>query len=174
MAGELAMATPQTSIQRGSALSLQIALSALLGFLVTLLWAVTGADYFWPGWVWLGLAIGVGVHVVLLRALSAPPDPFRALRIHAEATALITGIYLAVWALAGGGDFWPVWPLSVFITALAVHGIVVWQRRAASSSSRIASTSSPARGAARLTCRRPSCGGSSATCTTARRPGSWP
>jgi signal transduction histidine kinase len=128
MAGALAMVTPQTSIRRGSALSLQIALSALLGFVVTLLWAVTGADYFWPAWVWFGLAVAVGAHVVILRALSAPPDRHRALRIHAEATALITAIYAAVWALAGGGDFWPVWPLSVFLPALAVHAIVVWQR----------------------------------------------
>jgi signal transduction histidine kinase len=128
MAGALAMATPQTSIRRGSALSLQVALSALLGFVVTLLWAVTGADYFWPAWVWFGLAVAVGVHVVILRGLSAAPDRHRALRTHAEATALITAIYVAVWALAGGGDFWPVWPLSVFLPALAVHAIVVWQR----------------------------------------------
>jgi signal transduction histidine kinase len=128
MAGELAMATPQTSFRRGSALSLQIALSALVGFIVTLLWVVTGAGYFWPGWIWLGLAIAAGVHLVILRALTPAPDPYRALRIHAEATALIAGVYFVVWALAGGGDFWPVWPLSVFVTALAVHAIVVWQR----------------------------------------------
>ena len=32
-----------------------------------LLWALTGAGYFWPGWVWFGLAIAAGVHVVILR-----------------------------------------------------------------------------------------------------------
>jgi signal transduction histidine kinase len=125
---ELIMAARQAPIQRGSALSLQIALSSLVGFLVTLLWALTGGGYFWPAWVWFGLTIAVGVHVVILRALSSTPGPHRALRIHAEATALITAIYLAVWALSGGGDFWPVWPLTVFITALAVHATVVWQR----------------------------------------------
>jgi signal transduction histidine kinase len=129
MAGEqLIMAIGQTSIPRGSALALQVTLSALVGFVTTLLWAVTGGDYFWPAWIWLALAIAAGVHLVLLRALSPAPVPNRALRTHAEATALITAIYLAIWALTGGGDFWPVWPLSVFITALAVHGIVVWQR----------------------------------------------
>jgi signal transduction histidine kinase len=125
---ELTMATRQGPIQRGSALSLQIALSALVGFLVTLLWGVTGGGYFWPAWVWFGLAIAVGVHLVIVRALSSTPGPHRALRIHAEATVLITAVYLAVWALAGGGDFWPVWPLSVFISALAVHATVVWHR----------------------------------------------
>jgi signal transduction histidine kinase len=122
------MATSQATIRRGSALSLQIALSALLGFIVTLLWAVTGSDYFWAGWVWFALAIGVGLHLVIARALSDEPRPHRALRIHAEATALIAGIYMGAWVLSGGGDFWPVWPLSVFLTALAVHAIVIWQR----------------------------------------------
>jgi signal transduction histidine kinase len=122
------MATSQATIRRGSALSLQIALSALLGFIVTLLWAVTGSDYFWAGWVWFALAIGVGLHVLIARAVSDAPREHKGLKIHAEATALIAGIYLGCWALAGGGEFWPVWPLSVFVTALAVHAIVVWQR----------------------------------------------
>jgi signal transduction histidine kinase len=121
------MATRHASIERGSALSLQIALSALVGFIVTLLWALTSGGYFWPAWVWFGLAIPVGVHVVILRALSGT-GPYRALRIQAEATALLAAIYFVVWALAGGGDFWPIWPLSVFFTALGVHAIVVWQR----------------------------------------------
>jgi signal transduction histidine kinase len=128
MAGELTMAIPQTSIRRGSALALQVALSALAGFITTLLWVLTGAGYFWPGWVWLGLGTAVGVHLVILRALSPEPEPYRALRIHAEATANIAAIYFVIWALSGGGDFWPVWPLSVFLTALAVHAVVVWHR----------------------------------------------
>ena len=122
------MATRQAPFRRGSALSLQIALSALVGFLVTLLWRVTGGGYFWPAWVWFGLAIAAGVHLVIVRALASTPGPHRVLRIHAEATVLISAIYLVVWALAGGGDFWPMWPLSVFISALAVHAIVVWHR----------------------------------------------
>jgi hypothetical protein len=78
---ELTMAARPSPIQRGSALSLQIALSALLGFLVTLLWALTGGGYFWPAWVWFGLAIAVGVHLVIVRALSSTPRLHRALRI---------------------------------------------------------------------------------------------
>jgi signal transduction histidine kinase len=130
MAGEEpTMAAEQTSIRRGSALSLQIALSALVGFLNTLLWAVTGGGYFWPGWVWFALGTAAGVHVVILRALSAAPGPYRALQIHGEATLLITAVYVLCWLLAGAGSFWPAWPLSVFVTALAVHAIVVWWRR---------------------------------------------
>jgi signal transduction histidine kinase len=129
MAGEEpVMAAEQTSPIRGSALSLQIALSAIAGFVTTLLWAVTGGGYFWPAWIWFALAVAAGLHVVILRALTAAPGPYRALRIHGEATALLVGVYVAIWLLAGAGTFWPVWPLSVFVTALAVHAVVVWQR----------------------------------------------
>jgi len=125
MTGERVMAAEQTSPETGGALSLQIALSAIVGFVTTLLWAVTGAGYFWPAWVWLGLAIAVGVHLVIRRGLSAAPSPYRALRIQAEASALLGAIDVAVWALAGGGTFWPMWPLSVLATALAVHAVIV-------------------------------------------------
>jgi signal transduction histidine kinase len=122
---ERVMAAEQTSPDRGDALSLQVALSAIVGFVTALLWAVTGAGYFWPAWVWLGLAIAVGVHVVIRRGLSAAPSPYRALRIQAEASALLGAVLVVVWALAGGGTFWPMWSLGVLATALAVHAVIV-------------------------------------------------
>jgi signal transduction histidine kinase len=129
MAGEeRVMAAEQTSMDRGSALSLQIALSAIAGFVTTLLWAITGADYFWPAWVWFALAAGAALHAVILRARSAAPGPYRALRIQAEASALVAGADVVVWALTGGGTFWPVWTLGALATALAVHWVVVRHR----------------------------------------------
>jgi len=125
---EPVMVAQQTPFDRGGALALQVALSALAGFVTTLLWALTGGGYFWPGWVWFALATAVGAHIVLARALSPTPRTYRALRIHAEATALVVAIYTAIWLLGGGGDYWPLWPLSVFLPALGVHAIVVWQR----------------------------------------------
>jgi Putative sensor len=35
----------------GAVLALQLALTALFGFTVTLIWGLTGGDYFWPVWV---------------------------------------------------------------------------------------------------------------------------
>jgi len=123
------IAAEQTSPDRGSALSLQIALSAIVGFVTTLLWAATGGGYFWPAWIWFALATAAGLHAVILRARSAAPGPDRALRVHAEATALFAAVVVSVWLLAGAGTFWPMWSLSAVITALAVHAVVVWQRR---------------------------------------------
>jgi signal transduction histidine kinase len=121
-----AVAVPHPS--DSDALSLQGALSALAGFVVTLIWALTGAGAFWPGWVWLGLAAALGVHLVILRARSPEPERHRALRVQAEATALLVALEVAAWVLSGLGSFWPIWPALVLGTALAVHAIVVRQR----------------------------------------------
>jgi len=129
MAGEEpVMAAEQTSPDRGGALSLQIALSAIAGFATTLVWALVGGGYFWPGWVWFGAAAAAGLHLVIVGALSAAPGPYRALRIQAEASALLLSVEVAVWALSGGGTFWPIWVLIVLATALAVHWVVVRNR----------------------------------------------
>ena len=129
MLGETpAMASEHTSPIRGSALSLQIALSAIAGFTTTLVWALVGGGYFWPRWVWLGLAVAVALHLVIRRALSSAPGPYRALRIQAEASALLVGVDVATWALSGGGLFWPIWMFSALATALAVHWVVVRHR----------------------------------------------
>jgi len=110
------------------ALSLQCALSALAGFVCTLIWVLTGFGTFWAGWVWLGLGIAVGVHVVIRRGMDPAPERHRALRIQAEASALIVAGAFVAWALSGGGAFWPVWSGLALGTALAAHVIILRQR----------------------------------------------
>src|SRR5215217_4826620 len=110
------------------ALSLQCALSALAGFVCTLIWVLTGFGTFWAGWVWLGLGIAVGVHVVIRRGTDPAPERHRALRIQAEASALIVAGAFVAWALSGGGEFWPVWSGLALGTALAAHVIILRQR----------------------------------------------
>jgi signal transduction histidine kinase len=128
MTGERDMAAEQTFPETGGALSLQIALSAIAGFVTTLVWGLVGGGYFWPAWVWLGLAVAAGLHLVIRRALSAAPGRYRALRVQAETSALLVGVEVAVWALSGGGMFWPIWVLSALATALAVHWVIVRNR----------------------------------------------
>jgi signal transduction histidine kinase len=128
MAGERVMAAQHTPLDRGSALSLQIALSAIAGFAATLVWALVGAGYYWPAWIWFGLAAAVALHLVIRRGLSSSPGPYRALRIQAEASALVVGADLSIWALSGGGTLWPIWTFSALATALAVHWVVVRHR----------------------------------------------
>jgi signal transduction histidine kinase len=35
---------------------------AIIGFVCTLIWGLTGQGYFWPGWVWFGLLVCLGLH----------------------------------------------------------------------------------------------------------------
>ncbi|HEY2635776.1 MAG TPA: sensor domain-containing protein, partial [Solirubrobacteraceae bacterium] len=91
-------------------LALHASLAALAGFIGTLIWALTGAGYFWPVWVWLGLILSVAVHTAVARSILAAGDPGRRLRAQTELAAVIELVCLAVWGLGGAGYFWPVWP----------------------------------------------------------------
>jgi signal transduction histidine kinase len=117
-----------SSNDRGGALSLQIALSALAGFMATAVWALTGAGYFWPGWAWFGLAIAAALHGIIRSALRAPDGTYSALRIHGHASGLAAAILVILWALTGSATFWPIWPLLGLSGALAAHAVVVRQR----------------------------------------------
>ena len=110
-------------------LPLHISFALLIAVVMAIIWAATGFGYFWPVWIWFGLAITVALHVVALRGLQARGDAQRALRVKAELCAVIAGICWIVWALAGGGYVWPVWPMLGMATALALRAILVFRDR---------------------------------------------
>ncbi len=108
-----------------SALGTQAAISGLLALLVTAVWAATGAGYFWPAWVYLGLLIPLGLNAGLREATRVAPA-WRALAVQGVISALLVGIAVAVWALAGFGAFWPIWTILAVATAFALH--FLWRR----------------------------------------------
>jgi signal transduction histidine kinase len=128
---------PQSAPPRGERaplappLPLHISFSLLAGMVVFVIWVATGGigDYFWPVWVWLGLAIGVTLHVLVLRAAHARGDAVAALRVKAELCAAITAICWIVWALAGFGYAWPLWPMLGIGTALAARAMYTYRDR---------------------------------------------
>jgi signal transduction histidine kinase len=97
-------------------------LAALIGVSVTLIWALTNASYYWPGWVWLGLAIPFAVVGSIRLALRAPTR--RALTMQFAISAVVVGICLWIWLMTGSGYPWPIWPLLGLIVALAVHALM--------------------------------------------------
>jgi len=119
------VATPAASGAAGGALALHVALAALLGFVVTAIWALAGSDYFWPGWVWLGAAITVVLHAIAWRVAQLPRGPRRALEGHALVSTTIVLLLVMLWALTEGPVFWPVWPLLGLGILLAVHAVLV-------------------------------------------------
>ena len=110
-----------------SALALHVALAALAGFVNTSIWGLTGGGYFWPVWVWIGLALSVALHAVIRRALRAPAGPRRAFEAHAGGSAILSGLLVMLWALTGSPTFWPIWALLVLAAALAVHALLIAQ-----------------------------------------------
>jgi signal transduction histidine kinase len=106
-------------------LALHGAIVGLVGGLVTIVWAFTGAGYFWPMWVWLGLLLTLGVHMLGRHLIDALEGRMRPLDVHAEVTAFVVGLQVVLWVMSGGGYFWPIWPLVGFGALLAVHALVV-------------------------------------------------
>jgi signal transduction histidine kinase len=111
------------------ALSLHAAFTVLLDALLTVVWAATGGGSFWPVWVWFGTAIPVAVHALIFDAVRRPRERSKGLVIHAQATGLVAAILIVVWALAGFGDFWPIWALFALATALGAHWIIAHRER---------------------------------------------
>jgi signal transduction histidine kinase len=118
-------AAAAASDRGGGALSLHIALAALTGFVVTAIWGFAGSDYFWPGWVWFGAAITVGLHAIAWHVARSPRGPRRLLEGHALVSTTIGLVLVMLWALTDGPVFWPVWPLLGLAAAVALHAILV-------------------------------------------------
>jgi signal transduction histidine kinase len=113
----------------GRGLPLHVALAALAGFACTLIWGLTGRGYFWPVWVWLGLASSVAFHAVGVSALRAAGDPAGVFRARVWLCIVIAAICVVVWALAGGGYLWPVWPVLGMTVGLAATALFVFRHR---------------------------------------------
>jgi signal transduction histidine kinase len=117
--------TARTAPDWGAVLALQSALSAMLAFITTVIWAVTGHGYFWPMWVWFGLATPIALQLAVRRALQVAPGRRRGLALHFAVFAVLAPIEVIIWLMTGLGLFWPIWPLLVLTTAIAVHAWVV-------------------------------------------------
>jgi signal transduction histidine kinase len=109
----------------GAVLALESAISALIVLIVVFLWGITSGGYFWPMWVIFALAIPILVQVAVRLALRTPAGPNRALALHGAASGSIVVIELAIYALSGGGDFWPMWVIASLALAFGTHAIVV-------------------------------------------------
>ena len=94
----------------------------LLDLFVLVVWAASGSSSFWPVWVWLpsGLAVASGWWVTEAKS------PFAQ---HVGQSTLVGLFLIGVWAAAGGGSFWPVWPIAVIAL---LNGLRLVTRRAES------------------------------------------
>jgi len=102
-------------------LAVQATVSGILATAVTLLWAATGGGSFWPKWVWLALAIPMGLHAALFGARQVKSRRARAIATHGAISGVISGTLILIWAFAGFGFFWPLIPITVLAALLGLH-----------------------------------------------------
>ncbi len=129
--GEVA-ATPAPALSApgfGPSFELHVSLSLLAGLVATIIWLATGIGYFWPIWVWFGLAVALSLHGVAVRGWAARRDRDRSFRVKVEFCALAAGYQWVIWALAGFGYVWPIWPMLGMGTVLALRALVLYGDR---------------------------------------------
>jgi signal transduction histidine kinase len=103
------------------ALAVQATVSGIIATAVTLLWAATGGGSFWPKWVWLGLAIPMGLHGALYGARQVKSRRFRAVATHGAISGVLSITLILIWAFAGFGFPWPLIPITVLSALLGLH-----------------------------------------------------
>jgi signal transduction histidine kinase len=112
------------------ALEIHAAVDALLILSLILIWALTSRRYFWPIWVVLPLGAALGIHgwLVLLAERPALLGRFqgsRALAVSAGVAVAAGLFFIAIWAITGGGYFWPIWPILGIALLVALEAAVV-------------------------------------------------
>src|ERR1700742_1498477 len=88
----------------------------LVDLFVLVVWAASGAGSFWPVWVWLPTGLAVASAWWTGRA------PSRFAKQAGEA-ALFSLFLIGVWAAAGRGSFWPVWPIAVLALVFGLQAL---------------------------------------------------
>jgi signal transduction histidine kinase len=116
------------------ALAIHAVASAGLASLLILIWALTSRGDFWPVWPMLPLALALGIHAVVVfvnenRAWLEQRRLDRGFGIHAGVWIVFILFLTGVWAAAGGGYFWPVWPLLVALVAVGANAAALLMSR---------------------------------------------
>jgi signal transduction histidine kinase len=86
----------------------------LLDLFVVVVWAAAGFGSFWPMWVWLPTGLAVASSWWAAEARSA-------LAQHVGQSTLVGVFLIGVWAAAGFGTFWPVYPIAVMALVVGVR-----------------------------------------------------
>ena len=122
------------SARRLQALTIDALISGVVVLLLIVIWALTGAGYFWPIWPLLALTLAVAIPgwvalVLERRDVARFTLGSESLAVHLGISALLLAFLIGIWAAAGGGYFWPVWPALGLALLVLVHAAVVYARR---------------------------------------------
>ena len=125
-----------TSRRRSQALRLHAGITAAVSALIVVVWLLTGRNGgFWPIWPLLALGLLLAVHASITYATDHAElvRRFGLTTVAAANVGVTTSFslfYILVWAAAGGGYFWPVWPILALGLILVMQVLVVRSQRA--------------------------------------------
>jgi signal transduction histidine kinase len=114
----------------GQALRLHAVVDATLVVVLVVIWALSSGKYFWPVWVISALACALAIHAWFVLLADRPQlirrfGGSRALAGTVGAGTAIGLYQIAIWASAGGGYFWPKWPIATIALIIAIQALVV-------------------------------------------------
>jgi signal transduction histidine kinase len=130
----MAMTEAERSVRRLRALTIDSLVSSGIVVVLIVIWALTGEGYFWPIWPLLAMTLVVGIPgwivlVLEVRDVARFTLGSEALALQIGISALLLGFLVGVWAVTGGGYFWPVWPALGLALLVVVHAAVAYARR---------------------------------------------
>jgi hypothetical protein len=87
------------SVVRGAAFAPPLVLILML----VVIWAATGAGYFWPMWAALGLAVPGALWAAVRWAWLRPRGATRRYAMQASISVVLVVVNVVIWAMSGGG-----------------------------------------------------------------------
>jgi signal transduction histidine kinase len=120
--------------QRMRALKIHALAYGFLNALLIVVWALTGAGYFWPEWTLITLGLPLAAHGWIELVDERPENAKtlgmpRALAVHGGLSAALSIFFVLVWAVTSAGYFWPVWPILALVVLFLIHAGVVYAQR---------------------------------------------
>lgn len=98
-----------------------VAFDLVLAFVLTLIWAMTSVEYFWPGWILFAVLFPLGMTWSVCRALRVRDR--RPVAVHAAVSLVISATLVYIWLLSSNGFFWPIWPILGLAVVFAGHAL---------------------------------------------------
>jgi len=100
-----------------------VSFGVVVALVLTVIWAITGAGYFWPGWMWFALALPAATIGSVRRAQRT--EVRRSVAVHASVSLVISATLITIWLLSSHRYFWPIWPILGLAVVFAGHAFFV-------------------------------------------------
>lgn len=114
-----------TSRDWGAAPTTLAWLTAASFLVCVVIWLASGLGYFWPGWVAFAGFLPVSLMELLPRAVAGRSGPRMWLMLDVALCAWAAVVLFLIWALSGGGSYWPAITTALLALVVMAHAILI-------------------------------------------------